>query len=268
MPDVYSQLTDLDVAAIRALAQAMELRAADPVQQGFVDSYMSQVVLPEAGRILEVGCGTGAVSRRLAARPDVGEVVGIDPLSPLLDLARDLAEGIDNLSFRLGRGEQLPVDDSSFHAVVIHTVLSHVPDPSAVLDEARRALVDGGWLAVFDGDYATLSFALAENDPLEVCAAAFRSSHINDARVMRRAAALIEGAGFVDLRLESHGLAQVTDPSYMLWVLVRGASALVSDGVIGVELADALLAEARRRVSQGSFFGQVSYLSVVARKRM
>jgi len=265
MPDVYSQLTDLDVAAIEGLAQAMELRAADPLQQGFVDSYMSRVALPEAARILEVGCGTGAVSRRLAGRPGVGEVVGVDPLTPLLDRARELAEGIDNISFRSGRGEQLPVEDSSFDAVVIHTVLSHVRDPGAVLGEARRALVDGGWLVVFDGDYATFSFALAENDPLEVCAAAFRSSHINDPWMMRRAMGLIEKAGFVELRLESHGLAQVAEPSYMLWVLGRGADALVSEGVIGVGLADALREEARRRVAQGRFFGQVSYLSVVGR---
>ena len=246
----------------------MELRAADPAQQGLVDAYMARVALPEASRILEVGCGTGAISRRLAVRPEVGKVVGIDPLAPLLDRARELAAGIDNLSFRTGSGEALPVDDSSFDVVVIHTVLSHVPDPRTVLSEVRRALVHGGWLAVFDGDYATLSFALAENDPLEACAAAFKSSQINDPWVMRRAMGLIEEAGFIEPGLESHGLAQVADPSYMLWVLGRGADALVSDGSIGVGLADALREEARRRVSQGSFFGQVSYLSVVARKGM
>lgn len=263
---MYSDLTELDVAAIEGLGQAMELRAADPVQQGFVESYMSRLALPEAARVLEIGCGTGAPPGSWPRRPGVGEVVGVDPLAPLLDRARELAAGINNLSFQPGRGEQLPVDDSSFDAVVIHTVLSHVPDPGSVLGEARRVLVEGGWLAVFDGDYATFSFALGANDPLEVCAAAFRSSHINDPWVMRRAMRLIEDAGFAEPQLQSHGPAQVDEPSYMLWVLGRGADALVAKGVIGVGLADALREEARRRVGRGSFFGQVSYLSVVARK--
>ncbi len=264
MPDVYSHLTELDPSTIEMLAQAMEIRAADPVRREFVGSYMSRLTLPDAARVLEIGCGTGAIARMLAQRPEIGEVVRMDPLEPLLERARELAAGLTNLSFRPGRGEQLPVDDSSLDAVVIHTVPSHMPDPRSALREAHRVLVPGGWLAIFDGDYATITFATGDSDPLEACAAAFRMAHINDPSVMRRAVAMIDDAGFVGPQLTSHGYAQVVEPAYMLWVLGRGAEVLVTEGVIGPALADSLQAEARRRVSQGSFFGQVTYISVVA----
>jgi ubiquinone/menaquinone biosynthesis C-methylase UbiE len=264
MPDVYSRPDELDPETVAGLAEAIELRAKDPVQRGFVDAYMSRLELPLHARILEIGCGTGAIARMLALRSGVAEVVGVDPVRGLLDRARELAADFPNISFHLGDGGQLPVDDACFDAVVIHTVLSHTLDPKAVLAEARRALVPGGALVVFDGDYASLTLGVREDDPIEACAAAFRSSHINDPWIMRRAARLIEEAGFAALQVQSHGYAQIFEPSYMLTVVGRGADALAGEGVIGRDLAEALKSEARRRVVDGSFFGQVSYVSITA----
>mgnify|MGYP003340418051 FL=1 len=52
----------------------------------------------------------------------------------------------------------------------------------------------------------------------------------------------------------------------MLTIVDRGADGLVKDGVIGNELAEALKAEARRRVSQGRFFGHIGFASLIACK--
>ena len=59
---------------------------------------------------------------------------------------------------------------------------------------------------------------------------------------------------------------QVTDPGYMLSVADRAADALVQVAGIGQELAEALKAEARRRVEQNAFFGHIAYASLTARK--
>jgi hypothetical protein len=60
---------------------------------------------------------------------------------------------------------------------------------------------------------------------------------------------------------------ETIEPGFMLpgWV-DRGADALVASGRIGPDLAEALKAEARRRSASGTYFGQISYMSLLARK--
>ena len=124
-------------------------------------------------------------------------------------------------------------------------------------------LLDG---AVFDGDYATITLATGEHDPLQVCVAAMVSAFVNDPWVVRRLPAMVERAGFVDARLASHGFAQVADADYMVSIADRGAGRLAANGRIGRALADALKAEARRRLMDGSFFGHIAYASLITRK--
>jgi ubiquinone/menaquinone biosynthesis C-methylase UbiE len=173
MPDVYSTITTLDPSVVAQVADAMEVSAADPQHRYMVAAYVADLALADDARMLEVGCRTGAIARQIARSPGVGEVLGVDPSPILLDRARELSEGIVNLAFQEGDGRRLPLPDAGFDAVVLHRVLSHV-GPESVLAEAFRVLRPGGWLAVFDGDYATITLSTGAADPLESCVAAFR----------------------------------------------------------------------------------------------
>lgn len=266
MPDVHATITQQPRALVENIATAMETRAASPQQRAMLEAYLAHVGFPPLARVLEVGCGTGPVSGVLARRPGVGEVIGVDPSPVLLERARALRGGIPNLSFQEGDARALPVEDASFDVVVIHTVLSHIPGPEAALVEAFRVLRAGGWLAVFDGDYATLTASAGPADPLGACVEAFKASFIHDLWLVRRLPRLASAAGFGIVRFDSHGYVETTEPGYMLTVIDRGADALVADGSIAAELAAALKAEARRRAGSGAFFGHVAYASLVARR--
>ena len=87
MPDVYASIDSADEAVQERLAEVLELRAADAAQQAMLEDYLADLALRDGARVLEVGCGTGAVARTLAVRPGVGEVVGLDP-SPGVRAAR------------------------------------------------------------------------------------------------------------------------------------------------------------------------------------
>jgi SAM-dependent methyltransferase len=265
VPDVYAHIAEADATTAAQVAGAMELRATDPQQRAMLDAYLADAALPDGSRVIEIGCGTGAICRALAARAETGEVVGVDPSPHLLDRARELAGGTSGLSFAEGDGRALPFAAAAFDAVVIHTVLSHVPGPERVLAEARRVLRPGSRLAVFDGDYATITLATGEHDPLQACADAFAPAFIHDPWLVRRLPALVREAGFEDAELRSHGYVQVDDPAYLLSIADRGADALVATGRIGRALAAALKAEARRRVDDHAFFGHIAYASLVAR---
>jgi ubiquinone/menaquinone biosynthesis C-methylase UbiE len=92
-------------------------------------------------RVLDLACGPGTLTRRLAGlvAPD-GEVVGVDLAEGMLALAR--AAGIPNARFEVMDMESLAFDDSSFDAATCGHGLQFVSDLERALGEARRVIRD------------------------------------------------------------------------------------------------------------------------------
>jgi SAM-dependent methyltransferase len=266
MPDVWATVAGLDSTTQERLAEVLETRGADPRQRQMRRTFLADVEMPGAADVLEVGCGTGVLTRVLAALPEVDSVVGVDLAGSLLDKARELAAGVPNVTFEEADARSLPFAGEQFDVVIFDSTLSHVPGPERALAEAFRVLRAGGLLAAFDGDYATATVALDEHDPLQACVDAMMANSVTDRRVMRRLPALLRGCGFEVGLAQSHGFVETGDGGYMLTVVDRGADMLKGSGKIGEELAEALKGEARRRVAAGGFFGHIAYASVVARK--
>ena len=265
--DLWARVTELDDATLERQVQRLEIRAAEEAQRAMRCDYLSRIIFPRDARVLEVGSGTGPICRDLASWPGVGHVMGVDPSPFLVERARELASGTSNLSFGEGDGRDLPLDSSSFDVVVFHTTLCHLPGPEAALAEAHRVLRPGGWLAIFDGDYATSTVALANGDPLQACVEATLATLVHDRWLVRRIRSLVAAAGFVDAELHSHGYVVTEDPRYFLATIQLGAEALAAAGTIAPATAQALTLEAERRVRAGTFFGHIAYASLVARTR-
>jgi ubiquinone/menaquinone biosynthesis C-methylase UbiE len=109
--------------------------------------HFAAMVAGSAGDVLEIGCGTGTLLRRLAAVHPDRRFLGIDPLPGYTDYARRLAgqEGLRNVAFATGTGEELDrlVQPRSFGLVISVDALHHVTDVNRVLAAARRATAEG-----------------------------------------------------------------------------------------------------------------------------
>ncbi len=265
--DIYATITTTPPEVQELIAGVMELRAAQPAQREMLESYLAELPLPDGARVLEVGCGTGAVARVIAADPRVGEVVGVDPCARFVELARERVNGGAPQSFLVADGRVLPDPDETYDAVVLHTVLCHTPQPEELLAEAHRVLRPGGSLAVFDNDPVTATVANGPHDPLQVCIDAALDALVHDPYLARKLTGLVRAAGFEPAQQRSHGYAESGESAYLLSVLDRGADALAATGRIGPGLAEALKAEARERIEQGTFAAQAAYASVIGRKR-
>jgi ubiquinone/menaquinone biosynthesis C-methylase UbiE len=267
VPDIYARVTEAASPILEGLMAALELRAADPQLRVMLTTYLTDAGLPPGSRVLEVGCGTGAVTRIVANWPGVSAVVGVDPSPVFVAKARELARDLASLTFEVADGRSLPFAAASFDAVVFHTTLCHVPEPQIMLGEAVRVLRPGGCVAVFEGDYATATLATRAGDRLETCADAFREHFVHDPWLVRRLPALVRAAGLQVQSVRSHGYVETLAPGFMLpsWVDM-GADALVGSGRADASAAAELKAEARRRVASGEYFGHIAYMSLVARK--
>lgn len=103
--------------------------------------------------VVEVGSGAG-MDALIAARMvgPSGSVVGVDMTEAMLEKARGSAEqaGLENVHFRFGYGESLPVSDGWADVVISNGVLNLMPDKVGAMKEMARVLKPGGRLQVAD----------------------------------------------------------------------------------------------------------------------
>jgi ubiquinone/menaquinone biosynthesis C-methylase UbiE len=132
--------------------------------------------VPAPARVLDVGCGTGALLRRLAARlPGEADLAGVDPAPQMLAEAR---KRLDGVRLEQAAAEHLPFADASFDLVVSAMSFDHWADQELGLAECARVLRPDGCLVLADF---------------------FAPWLLPTRRTPRRAAALLMRTGFRDL---------------------------------------------------------------------
>ena len=112
-----------------------------------------KVGLKDATRILDVGCGSGVVTRDIA-RLTKGTVIGIDGSLDMLNVARNILKDYVNVRLCLGEAHRLPFQKETFDLVTCNLLFMWVDDPQAVINEMTRVVKPGGTiLASLEPDY-------------------------------------------------------------------------------------------------------------------
>jgi ubiquinone/menaquinone biosynthesis C-methylase UbiE len=127
-----------------------EMRALDLPAAAVEAAVLSLVPERDAGRLLDIGTGTGRVLELLA--PRISQGVGVDASKAMLALARSrLARpGLSHCSVRLADMYRLPFPDATFDLAVMQMVLHYAEDPPGVLAELGRVLRPDGRLILID----------------------------------------------------------------------------------------------------------------------
>ncbi|NCF09232.1 MAG: arsenite methyltransferase [Gammaproteobacteria bacterium] len=149
--------------------------------------------------VLDLGSGGGRDCLLAARAVGVGgRVIGVDMTPEMVDLARACARdaAVDNVEFRLGEIEHLPLADVSVDVVISNCVINLAADKAAVFREIRRVLKPGGRLAITDTvARAPLPDAVRQN--LDLVAGC-----IGGAITPEEIVGLLKACDFIDIRIE------------------------------------------------------------------
>jgi SAM-dependent methyltransferase len=115
--------------------------------------FVAWLNVPPARRWLDVGCGTGALTRAILDLTAPVEVKGIDPSEAFVAYAYEKVRG-DALSFEVGDAQQLSLRSDAYDAVVSGLVLNFLPSPERGLAEMARVARPGGTVAAYVWDYS------------------------------------------------------------------------------------------------------------------
>jgi len=176
--------------------------------------------------VVDLGSGAGfdclLAARKVGAS---GQVIGVDMTHEMLTKARENAArvGADNVEFRLGELEHLPIADNSADVILSNCVINLVPDKAQVFREAFRVLTPGGRLVISD----VVSVAALPDDlradPTLLCGCVAGAAPVVDV------AAWLQAAGFRDVAITVR-----TDSREMVasWAPGRGIENCVAAAII------------------------------------
>ncbi|MBI3126179.1 MAG: methyltransferase domain-containing protein [Candidatus Tectomicrobia bacterium] len=115
--------------------------------------FMEFAGVRDGGRVLDVGCGTGALCRAVLDAAPLSEVVGVDPSEPFIAYARERCAD-PRAAFDVGDALNLPYPDASFDQTLSLLVFQFIPEGEQAAEEMHRVTRPGGTVAActWDGE--------------------------------------------------------------------------------------------------------------------
>ena len=129
----------------------------DPVHRRVVRLMAESFDGSPPGIVLDIGCGTGRLLRRIALRWPLARLTGVDPAEGMIEKARPLAPSV---TFLVGSGEKIPLPDSSVDAAFSTVSFHHWADQAAGVREVARVLRPGGLFCLADISLPPVAAAL------------------------------------------------------------------------------------------------------------
>lgn len=270
--DPHRFVNELDEAAVERLIARLERRAKDTNFAKLFDKYVMRLALPPSAQVLEVGCGTGAMMRILVHCEDFfGKAYGVDQSLSFIEAANRFAQDenvSDQIDFRVGDAHSLDFAPATFDAVIAHTVLSHVTEPTTVLREMGRVVRPGGNVVIFDGDYASLTYAFPDHEFGHQMDAALVSATFNNPRVMRDLPRLLPKLGLEVTAAWGDAVVEIGNGSYFKSFAETYAPSVIRAGLLPADAVETWLTAQRQSIENGTFFASCNYYTYLARRLM
>ena len=240
--------------------------------QSHVNARVRDVLAPAAGeRILEVGCGSGALCRLMASSVvPGGHITGLDISPDMAAMARRYVAdagisdaGIaDAVTFDAGSAEGLPYPDAAFDAAFAARLMLHVERPEVVLRQMMRVVRRGGRIVLMDWDWETVAVDHPDRELTHRLLHWRCDHHGGNNWSGRQLQRLMLDAGLHDVRVTPVVTIVHDDNTSLAQSLWRAAEVARNGGAITPDEHAVWTSALKARLASRCFFASIAYFVV------
>lgn len=257
---------DVDVE-LEHLVFVLDVQELNPGIRRLRDWALSAVAPAPGDLAVDVGCGTGTETRRLAELVgETGRAVGVEPQAALRQVAVErAASAASRAEFVDGDALALPFEDASVDVLRCERVWQHLSDPAAAAREVARVLAPGGRAVIVDTDWGTQ--IVHPGDPDVLSRYRDHTLTLTPSAIVGRQLANLLGATGLAVDPDVGSSAVVFDQQFLahpVMLQTQGAEAVAGGAITQAEL-DALVAGVSAAAERGEAFAFVTMLAAVAR---
>ena len=269
--------TTQDDESVAQMVALLDAQDAMPSTGRLHDWAIETAAVRPGDKVIDLGSGTGTLSRQLAGLVTpgasmtdgpIGWVTGVEPNARLRAVAASRAEddGIPNISFIDGLAGALPFDDSSVDLIWCERVLQHLNDPQAAIDDIARVLRPGGRAVLLDADQGTRIISDLEPD----IASAFNRASLTavaNPYAARHMPAQLRRAGLaLDPDVGSSAFVFSSETLLRTQVVQRTSDDAVESGKLARDVAQAVVRTVHAAAERGDAFAAITVFGFGARK--
>jgi SAM-dependent methyltransferase len=251
--------TDIDHAVEPTYVAALEAFDRLPLLRELKALAIERTRTGPGCRVLDVGCGFGLETLRLArlVAPD-GAVSGIDLSTDFIAEARRraTAAGLD-VDLVPGDAQQLPFPDGAFDVTRAERVLIYLDHPRRALAELARVTRPGGRIAVIEPDFDTNTVNVSDVGLVRAVLAHEADTSVTNPRLVRDLRGELAGLGLTDIEIDSRMVVFSADLAAQYFTGIGEAAATA--GVIDVDAGHRWASTIAGLHRDGRLFGAIGY---------
>lgn len=256
--DPFANINGCSAEHVDLLANILEIRGAQAAPTKMREAYFAAAGLSSGMTVLEVGCGTGVVTRELARIVGhSGHVVGLDVSAPLLRHARARTLHGAPIEYRLGDAYHLEFADHQFDASCSVTLLAHLDNLDQVVREMIR--VTRRIVILLDQDYQTLVFEHSDTRLTRKILQHGADYNVLDGWCGRKLPGILVRNGVKEVQCWPLVCCERDSRSYLITIAERFATLATRHGVISPKESKVWLQELYDRAVEGTFLASLNY---------
>ena len=268
MSDVFLSIDDQPKESLSIISERLEMRSLKGQFAEFTNEYFSLLDFDKNSKILELGGGTGVIGRNFIEFNDFkGKYVVSDLSKELLNYGLNKAKKLklnSHLEFKQIDAMSDKVKDvKMYDAVIMHTLVSHVPDPAIVIKNAKKYLKKVGKIIIFDADYETLLMASGNKELDEIVNNAIKKGCVAQPKVMRVIPKIAKKLELKLLNFKSNLLFEAGNAEFFHGMGKALSSAVVKSNQLKEDIAIKWISEMEKAMSEGTFFGMCPYITYI-----
>ena len=263
--NAWANPSRMGVEVAERMAAFLEQRSQFADQVEVNRALLSALDLQPGERVLEAGCGSGALARMAAGSQERGiHLVGLDISPDFLAFARRIDSQDSQVLYVAGDVQSLPLTSGSFDAAIAARLLLHVDDPLPVVCELARAIRPGGRIVLMDWDFETLAVDHPDRELTRRLLHWRNDHHGGNNWSGRQLLRLAIQAGLQKPKVIPVTSVARDEHTNLTHSLLRAAEMAQQGGAISRDEHDRWVGLVQERLEKGTFFASMAYFIIIA----